>query len=178
MKKVILTIAFTAIALLTAAQNHNSFLGLPLNTNLEAFSQSLVNKGYTLKSSNATEAVFAGEFAGMSDVVVTVMATAKSSTVFYVKVTKKGTDPNLKKLYKSLYEGFAHDTPKENCASRNFNFGGYDYDAEVHSFNLFANKQSPVYGKTSYFYFCNDDEQQIIVEFIDIPNKELAEKEK
>ena len=149
------------------AQNHTTFLDLPLNMNLEAFSKALEGKGYALQSSDqATKAVFTGNFGGINDMEVTVLATPKSHTVYFVGLSKKSSDTDFKQQYTNMYE------------ARNFNLGSVSYDFETHGYNLVPGKGKEKYGRVNFVYYNYGDYQQIIVEFIDIANKDLSEKEK
>lgn len=179
MKKTTFLLTMLIITAMAIAQNHTTFLGLPLNMNLEAFSKALEGKGYALQSSDqATKAVFTGNFGGINDMEVTVLATPKSHTVYFVGLSKKSSDTGFKQQYTNMYEAYYNDLPKETTGARNFNLGSVSYDFEIHGYNLVPGKGKEKYGRVNFVYYNYGEYQQIIVEFIDIANKDLSEKEK
>lgn len=171
----------TVLMSVAYAQEHVTFLGLPLNLALDTFVDSLVSKGYTVDFNNhTTEASLSGDFAGIVGVKVKVSATMKSHTVYFVKVEKKDKREELKYSYKSLVERFERkygELPEEKRKLKYIDLKGYGNDSGMAMFEL-KNQAGEKYGLIWVNYSQEDYSDEMFVLYEDSTNGTLSKKEK
>lgn len=181
MKKLTLLLIATSFFSIAVAQEHVTFLGVSFNTPLDAFIDSLVSKGYTVKFNNhTTEASLYGDFAGVTGVEVKINSTVKSHLITSVKVTKKDKREALKYKYKSLVERFEKkygELPADRKKSVYLDMQGYGNDLGHAIFELKDNGDAK-YGLIWISYSQEDYSDELSILYEDSKNCKIAKREK
>ena len=180
MKKLILMLIATSFFSIAVAQEHVTFLGLSFNNPLDAFVDSLVSKGYTVKFNNhTTEASLYGDFAGVTGVEVKINSTVKSHLITSVKVNKKDQREELKYKYKSLVERFEKkygELPPDKKSLVYLDMHGYGGDHGMAIFEL-KNNNGSKYGLIWINYSQEDYSDELFILYEDSVNSKLSKSE-
>lgn len=85
MKKILITLCIIMLSFAMRAQEHMTFMGIPIDGKISTFTQKLEDKGFTYVKTEDWGDVFSGTFAGKRGCTINVF-TLKSSTVWAVAV--------------------------------------------------------------------------------------------
>ena len=108
MKRLLTICLLAAISLSAAAQNHQTFKGIPIDGKQSAFVNQLKQKGFQAVENSET---FIGTFAGYNDCEVTILSSAQTDNVYGVRVQIPMCQPlgiyaEYKKLQAALTEKY------------------------------------------------------------------------
>lgn len=108
MKKILITLCIIMLSFAMRAQEHMTFMGIPIDGKISAFTQKLEDKGFTYVKTEDGVTFLTGSFAGNRDCIILVASSIKSLTVWKVLVVfpSKSSWESLKNEYqtmKSLY---------------------------------------------------------------------------
>lgn len=108
MKKILITLCIIMLSFAMRAQEHMTFMGIPIDGKISAFVQKLEDKGFTYVNTGYGVTFLTGTFAGNRNCIILVGSSIKSLTVWKVVVAfpSKSSWESLKNEYqtmKSLY---------------------------------------------------------------------------
>lgn len=109
MKKILITLCIIMLSFAMRAQEHMTFMGIPIDGKISAFVQKLEDKGFTyIRTREDGVACLTGSFAGKRDCRILVVSSIRSLTVWKVVVSfpSKSSWGSVKDEYqtvKSLY---------------------------------------------------------------------------
>lgn len=109
MKKILIALCIIMLSFAMRAQEHMTFMGIPIDGKISTFVQKLEDKGFTcVRTREDGVAYLTGSFAGKRDCIILVAPSVKSLTVWKVVVVfpSKSSWESLKNEYqtmKSLY---------------------------------------------------------------------------
>lgn len=125
MRKIFLALAFLIVSLLSFAQEHIEFKGIPLNGSSMSFASKLKAKGYEQVYHSNFDYVLKGQFTG-KEATVYVLGTRSSGTVWKVvaQLPEEDSWAHLKSDYNKYIELF---TQKYGTPSDHFEFFSTPY---------------------------------------------------
>ena len=108
MKKILITLCIIMLSFAMRAQEHMTFMGIPIDGKISTFTQKLEDKGFTYVKAEDGVTFLTGTFAGNRNCIILVGSSIKSLTVWKVVVAfpSKSSWESLKNEYqtmKSLY---------------------------------------------------------------------------
>lgn len=108
MKKILITLCIIMLSFAMRAQEHMTFMGIPIDGKISTFVQKLEDKGFTYVNTGYGVTFLTGSFAGNRDCIILVFSSIKSLTVWkiFVVFPSKSSWESLKNEYqtmKSLY---------------------------------------------------------------------------
>lgn len=108
MKRIFLTLAAIILAVVMQAQEHMSFKGISMNTDITSFVSQLKADGFTVVYESDKGIILNGDFAGKSDCEVMVLPTQERKLVWKVVVIfpEKSSWYSLKSEYSSFKESY------------------------------------------------------------------------
>ena len=105
MKKILITLCIIILSFAMRAQEHMTFMGIPIDGKISAFVQKLEDKGFTyIRTSEDGVAYLTGSFAGKRDCRILVASSIKSLTVWKVVVSfpSKSSWDSVKDEYQAM----------------------------------------------------------------------------
>lgn len=109
------------VVLTCNAQNHLSFIGIPIEGTISDFSAKLAAQNYRLLDNNENACFLSGNFAGCNDVTIAVVGTPRTNIVYRITVffDKKDTFSSLNVQYDTLVKRY---TDKYGKPNQTYNF--------------------------------------------------------
>lgn len=86
MKKILITLCIIMLSFAMRAQEHMTFMGIPIDGKISTFVQKLEDKGFTYIEPTEIGCTLYGDFAGESDCIIGVYGSPTSNTVWKVSV--------------------------------------------------------------------------------------------
>lgn len=160
MKRILLTLCAVILAVTLQAQEHMTFKGVPMGSNISSFVSQLKSKGFTQVYANDNGVILNGDFAGKSDCQVVILHTKKDKLVWKVAVSF----PQISSWYslKSEYKSFRDSYTEKYGKPKSYEYFKSPYE-EGDGYEMTAVSV----GKCTYVSYYNIPEGYISVEIKD-----------